>query len=93
MRHRKHFCPSIPLPAVTNVHRGVSAADILEERGTMKESTKDQVKGKMHEIKGSMKKTTGKMTNRPDVEAEGQSEKIAGKVQKKAGQIKKVFNQ
>jgi uncharacterized protein YjbJ (UPF0337 family) len=47
----------------------------------------------MHEIKGSMKKTTGKMTNRPDVEAEGQSEKIAGKIQKKAGQIKKVFNQ
>jgi uncharacterized protein YjbJ (UPF0337 family) len=59
----------------------------------MKESTKDQLKGKMHEIKGSLKKTTGRMTNRPDVEAEGQSEKIAGKVQKKVGQIKKVFNQ
>ena len=64
----------------------------MEGETSMKESTKDQVKGKMHEIKGSVKKEVGKMADRPDIEAEGESEKIAGKVQKKAGQIKKVFN-
>ena len=56
-----------------------------------KESTKDEVKGKAHEIKGKIKQKAGRSLNRPDIEEEGQDEEIAGKVQNKVGQIKKVF--
>jgi len=57
----------------------------------MKESTKDQVKGKLHEMKREVKEKAGKVTNSPNLTAEGQNEKLAGKVQKKVGQIEKVF--
>jgi len=60
-------------------------------RKQMKESTKDQVKGKLHEMKGEVKEKAGKVTNNPNLTAEGQNEKLAGKVQKKVGQIEKVF--
>jgi uncharacterized protein YjbJ (UPF0337 family) len=56
-----------------------------------KESTKDQVQGKIHEVKGKLKRKAGQATNNPNLEAEGEDEEIAGKVQKKVGQIKKVF--
>jgi uncharacterized protein YjbJ (UPF0337 family) len=56
-----------------------------------RESTKDEVKGKAHEIKGKIKQKAGRALNRPDIEEQGQDEEIAGKVQKKVGQIKKVF--
>jgi uncharacterized protein YjbJ (UPF0337 family) len=59
----------------------------------MKESTKDQAKGKAREIKGKLKEAAGRAANNPDMEAEGTSEKVAGKIQKKVGQVKKVFNQ
>jgi uncharacterized protein YjbJ (UPF0337 family) len=58
----------------------------------MKSSTKDQAKGKAHEIKGAIKEKVGRMTKNPDLEARGQDEKVAGKVQKKVGQVKKVFD-
>jgi uncharacterized protein YjbJ (UPF0337 family) len=57
----------------------------------MKLSTKDQAKGKLHEVKGDIKQKAGRATNNPKLEAEGQDEKFAGKVQKKVGQIEKVF--
>ena len=57
----------------------------------MKPSTKDQAKGKLHEVKGDIKQKAGRATNNPKLEAEGQDEKFAGKVQKKVGQIEKVF--
>jgi uncharacterized protein YjbJ (UPF0337 family) len=57
----------------------------------MKSSTKDQVKGKLHEIKGKVKEAAGHVTNNPDLTNEGQAEELAGKVQKKVGQVKKVF--
>ena len=57
----------------------------------MKLSTKDQAKGKLHEVKGDIKQKAGRATNNPKLEAEGQDEKIAGKVQMKVGQIEKVF--
>jgi uncharacterized protein YjbJ (UPF0337 family) len=57
----------------------------------MKESTKDQAKGKFHEVKGKVKEKVGRATNNPDLEAEGQVEKIGGKVQKKIGQVEKVL--
>jgi uncharacterized protein YjbJ (UPF0337 family) len=57
----------------------------------MKPSTKDQIKGQLHEIKGKAKEKVGQITNNPNAAAEGQSEKLVGKIQKKVGQIKKVF--
>ena len=58
---------------------------------SMKPSTTDQIKGKMHEVKGAVKQTAGQVTNNPNLEAEGQGEKLAGKVQTKVGQIEKVL--
>ncbi len=57
----------------------------------IKESTKDQVKGTLHDLKGQVKEKVGKLTDNPKLTAEGQDEKLAGKVQKKVGQIEKVL--
>ena len=57
----------------------------------MKDSTKDQVTGKMHEAKGAVKEKIGELTNNPDMQDEGTAEKIGGKVQNKAGQVEKVL--
>jgi len=57
----------------------------------MKLSTKDQVKGKLHELKGAVKLEAGKVTKNPDLADEGQAEKFAGKIQKKIGQVERVF--
>ena len=57
----------------------------------MKQSTTDQIKGKIHELKGTAKEKVGQIANDPDLTAEGQGEHIAGKVQKKIGQLEKVF--
>ena len=57
----------------------------------MKDSTKDQVHGKLHEVKGALKKKAGQIINSPGLEAEGQVEKTAGKVQQKVGQVEKVL--
>ena len=57
----------------------------------MKQSTKDQVGGKLHEVKGKVKEKVGQATNDPGLEAEGQVERIGGKVQKKIGQAEKVL--
>ena len=57
----------------------------------MKQSTKDQAAGKLHEMKGKIREKAGQVTNNPNLADEGQGEKIAGKIQKKVGQIEKVF--
>ena len=57
----------------------------------MKESTKDELMGKAHEVKGAVKEGVGQMIGNPKVEAEGRDEKNAGKIQKKVGQIEKVL--
>ncbi len=56
-----------------------------------KQSTKDQVKWKAHEVKGKIKEKAGRAMNNPDLEAEGQDEKVGGKIQKKIGQVERVF--
>ncbi|HTC62373.1 MAG TPA: CsbD family protein [Candidatus Saccharimonadales bacterium] len=56
-----------------------------------KESTKDEVKGKAHEIKGKVKQKVGRMMNNPRLQNEGEDEELSGTVQKKVGQVKKVF--
>jgi uncharacterized protein YjbJ (UPF0337 family) len=57
----------------------------------MKQSTQDQITGKLHELKGDVKEKVGQVTNDPDLTAEGQNENLSGKIQKKIGQIKQVF--
>jgi uncharacterized protein YjbJ (UPF0337 family) len=57
----------------------------------MKSSTKDQIKGKLHQLKGNVKEKAGQVTNNPTLEAKGTTERLAVKVQNKVGQIKKVF--
>ncbi len=57
----------------------------------MKQSTKDEVEGRLHEAKGKVKEKVGQVTSNPDSEAEGHGEKVAGKVQNKVGQIEKVL--
>jgi uncharacterized protein YjbJ (UPF0337 family) len=56
-----------------------------------KESTKDEVKGRAHEIKGRVKRKVGHAINNPKLEAEGEDEEMGGTIQKKVGQVKKVF--
>jgi uncharacterized protein YjbJ (UPF0337 family) len=57
----------------------------------MKDSTKDQAEGTLHEVKGKVKEQVGRATNNPNLQDEGTGEKVAGKVQKKVGQVEKVF--
>jgi uncharacterized protein YjbJ (UPF0337 family) len=57
----------------------------------MKQSTRDEAKGKFHEVKGKIKEKIGRATNNPNREAEGQDEKVAGKIQNKIGQVDRVF--
>jgi uncharacterized protein YjbJ (UPF0337 family) len=59
----------------------------------MKQSSKDQAKGKLHEVKGKIKAKLGRATKNPNLEAEGQDEQVVGTVQKKIGQIEKVFEE
>jgi uncharacterized protein YjbJ (UPF0337 family) len=58
----------------------------------MKSGTKDQIKGKAHEVAGATKSKAGKATGNPRLKAEGEDQKLGGKVQKKVGQVKRVFN-
>lgn len=57
---------------------------------TLKSSTQDTAKGKLHQVKGKIKEITGKVIMNPDLEAEGKKENRAGKVQEKLGEFKNV---
>jgi uncharacterized protein YjbJ (UPF0337 family) len=57
----------------------------------MKNSLKDKVAGKAHEIKGAIKEKVGDATKNPNLKNEGTDEKGGGKIQKKIGDIEKVF--
>jgi len=57
----------------------------------MKDSTKDQAIGKLHEVKGKLKEATGVMLDNPALELEGIHEKVEGKLQGKVGQIEKIL--
>jgi uncharacterized protein YjbJ (UPF0337 family) len=57
----------------------------------MKQSTKDQAQGAVHEAKGAAKEKIGQVIRNPQMAEDGQDEKIAGKIQKKVGQIEKVL--
>jgi uncharacterized protein YjbJ (UPF0337 family) len=57
----------------------------------LKQSSKDQAKGKLHEVKGGVREQVGRATNDPNLIEDGQDENVAGEVQKKVGQVEKVF--
>lgn len=57
----------------------------------MKESTKDQVAGTLHQLKGKVKEVAGVVSDNPKLEGEGTGEKIAGQVQVKIGQFNKFI--
>jgi len=57
----------------------------------MKQSSKDQAEGTLHEVKGKVKEKVGRATNNPNLENEGTDENVGGKVQKKIGQVERVF--
>ena len=57
----------------------------------MKQSSKDQAEGTLHEVKGKVKEKVGRATNNPNLENEGTDEKVSGKVQKKVGQVERIF--
>ena len=57
----------------------------------MKESTKDELAGKAHEVKGAVKERAGRITNDLKLEAEGNDEKLTGKIQKKIGPSREGF--
>jgi uncharacterized protein YjbJ (UPF0337 family) len=59
----------------------------------MKQSSKDQAKGKLHEVTGKIKAKLGRATKNPKLETEGEDEQVVGTVQKKIGQIEKVFEE
>jgi uncharacterized protein YjbJ (UPF0337 family) len=66
-------------------------SNVFNGGNEMKQSIKDEVAGKVHEVKGKVKEKVGQLTNDPDLEAEGQDETIGGKIQKKLGQVEKVL--
>lgn len=57
----------------------------------MKDSTKDKIRGKVHEVKGAVKEKVGHATDNPNLKDKGTDEKVGGKIQKKVGDIEKVF--
>jgi len=77
--------------SIVRLESGLSRASECLKGTNMKDSTKDQVEGKAHEVKGAVKEKIGHAVNNPDLEQEGQGEKVGGKVQKKVGQVEKVL--
>jgi uncharacterized protein YjbJ (UPF0337 family) len=59
----------------------------------MKPSTRDQAKGKFHEVKGQLKAAAGKLGNDPELEVKGKIERGAGKARQKFGQVEKLLGQ
>jgi uncharacterized protein YjbJ (UPF0337 family) len=57
----------------------------------VKSITKNQAKGKFHEVRGTIREIAGKISDKSDLEAEGIAEKIAGQIQNKIGQAEKIL--
>ena len=58
----------------------------------MKSSTRDKAEGTANQVKGHAKEQLGKAVGDPNLRDEGRADQAAGKVQKKAGDVKKVFD-
>jgi uncharacterized protein YjbJ (UPF0337 family) len=59
----------------------------------MKNSTKDQAEGTLHEVKGKVKEQIGKTTNNPRLQDEGTDEKVAVKGPKESRSDREGFRQ
>ena len=59
---------------------------------TMKPSNQDKAEGAGKKAAGKAKEVTGKATDNERLEAEGRTDQVEGKAQKKAGDVKKVFD-
>jgi uncharacterized protein YjbJ (UPF0337 family) len=57
----------------------------------VKESTKDELAGKLHQVKAAVKEKAGQVIGNPGLEAKGAGKRVAGTVQKKIGQVEKVL--
>jgi uncharacterized protein YjbJ (UPF0337 family) len=57
---------------------------------TMKESTKDVIKGTAHEVKGAVKEKVGNATRDTNLQTEGRDENVTGKILKKVGRVEKA---
>jgi len=57
----------------------------------MRSSTKDKIKGSVHQAKGAIKEKAGKASGDADLRDRGTAEKVGGAIQKKIGDVKKVF--
>jgi uncharacterized protein YjbJ (UPF0337 family) len=58
----------------------------------MNSSNQDKFEGGAKDMKGNVKEGAGKLTGNENLKAEGQADQAEGKVQKKAGDVKKVFD-
>jgi uncharacterized protein YjbJ (UPF0337 family) len=63
----------------------------LTGENMMRESTKDEIAGKVHEVKGAVKEKAGRIIGNPDLEGQGAGERVAGKVQKTIGRVEAVL--
>jgi uncharacterized protein YjbJ (UPF0337 family) len=81
----------LPLAIFQRVCCRILPTSKMIRRNQMEQSTKDEIKGNLHEAKGGVKEKVGQVTNRPHLTAEGKNEELAGKIQKKVGQIEKVL--
>jgi uncharacterized protein YjbJ (UPF0337 family) len=62
----------------------------LTGENMMRESTKDELAGKVHEVKGAVKEKAGQIIGSPDLEGKGAGERVAGTVQKTIGRVEAV---
>ncbi len=58
----------------------------------MKSSNQDKAEGTAKDLKGKVKEGAGKAVGNKELEAKGKGDQAEGKVQKKAGDVKKVFD-
>jgi uncharacterized protein YjbJ (UPF0337 family) len=82
---------STEISGLQNAEKISARSEPSRQEESMKQSTKDQATGKLHEMKGKIKEKAGQATNNANLANEGQDEKVGGKIQKKVGQIEKVF--
>ena len=57
----------------------------------MKASTRNQAKGRLHEIKDRIKEEAARAMNSPTLQGDGRGEKIAGKIQNRIGKAEKIL--
>jgi len=56
----------------------------------MKQSTKDQVAGKVQAVKGKIKEKAGQISGDMDLEDEGTTDRVVGKAREVIGKIEKA---